>query len=52
MANPQIFVLICAFCHEPVDLETSKADENGNPVHEDCYVDYLNRPLPSQDSKS
>ena len=25
-------------CNEPVELKTSKTDENGKTVHEDCYV--------------
>ncbi len=28
----------CAICNEPVELETSKTDENGKAVHEDCYA--------------
>lgn len=28
----------CAICRECVTLEESKADECGQPVHEECYV--------------
>jgi len=28
----------CAICNEPVQLETSKTDENGRAVHGECYV--------------
>jgi hypothetical protein len=28
----------CNICNEPVELKTSKTDENGKTVHEDCYV--------------
>jgi hypothetical protein len=28
----------CCICTNPVSLETSKTDENGQAVHEDCYV--------------
>jgi hypothetical protein len=28
----------CAICNNPVLLETSKTDENGHAVHEECYV--------------
>jgi hypothetical protein len=28
----------CAICKESVTLEESKADENGQATHEDCYV--------------
>jgi hypothetical protein len=30
--------LICSICKEPVGIEASKTDEDGKPVHEDCYV--------------
>jgi hypothetical protein len=29
---------ICSLCNEPVELETSKTDENGRAVHEECYT--------------
>jgi len=38
MTSPLITQLTCSICHRPVSVETSKTDENGNPVHEDCYV--------------
>jgi len=28
----------CSICNGPVEPRTSKTDENGNAVHEDCYV--------------
>ena len=28
----------CPLCNQRVSLETSKTDEDGNAVHEDCYV--------------
>jgi hypothetical protein len=28
----------CSICDEPVELETAKTDEDGKPVHEDCYI--------------
>jgi hypothetical protein len=31
----------CAICKESVTLEESKADENGQATHEDCYVSRL-----------
>ena len=31
--------LRCRICHEPVSLQSNTVtDENGNAVHEDCYV--------------
>jgi hypothetical protein len=29
---------ICSLCNKPVSLETSRADEHGNAVHEGCYL--------------
>jgi len=28
----------CFLCGKPVPLSTSKTDENGNAIHEECYV--------------
>jgi len=28
----------CWICGKPVELESCKFDEHGQPVHEDCYV--------------
>jgi hypothetical protein len=33
----------CAICGKPVSLESAKADENGQTVHEKCYVLKLRR---------
>ena len=30
--------ILCAICGRRVTLELSKTDEDGNAVHEDCYV--------------
>ena len=30
--------LVCCICAGPVPLETSKTDECGKAVHEECYV--------------
>jgi hypothetical protein len=30
--------LACFLCNEEVALETTKIDESGKPVHEECYV--------------
>lgn len=29
---------ICLICREPVALESGKIDENGRPIHEECYL--------------
>jgi hypothetical protein len=31
-------VVICSICGRRVNLETSKTDEDGQAVHEECYV--------------
>jgi hypothetical protein len=28
----------CSICNEPVELETTKTDEYGKAIHEECYV--------------
>jgi hypothetical protein len=28
----------CSLCHKPVPLDTSKTDEYGKAVHEECYL--------------
>ena len=35
---------MCALCSKPVSLEEDKIDENGKPVHEDCYAKSLSKP--------
>ena len=30
--------LLCRICGKPVAVETSKTDEDGRAIHEDCYV--------------
>ena len=39
--QPFINIPMCALCDKPIALETAKADENGKPVHEDCYIKRL-----------
>jgi hypothetical protein len=29
--------LTCRICDQPVQLETTKVDEHGKAVHEECY---------------
>jgi len=29
---------VCCICAMPIRLETSKTDEHGHAVHEECYV--------------
>jgi hypothetical protein len=41
MIKPLSSIPICSVCHNPIHLEAAKADEDGKPVHEDCYVQRL-----------
>lgn len=39
MSEQDSFRLLCRICHEPVSLRSdTMVDEDGKPVHEDCYV--------------
>jgi len=29
---------LCGICNKPVDLEIAVTDQDGKPVHEECYV--------------
>src|SRR5215469_5262052 len=43
--------LTCAICREPVNLETAKTNEDGDGVHEDCYVQNMIRTDPEFDQR-
>lgn len=30
--------LVCSICGEPMNLQSAKWGEDGNAVHEECYV--------------
>jgi hypothetical protein len=32
---------ICSICNLPVALNNAKTDEDGNAIHEDCYLSKL-----------
>jgi hypothetical protein len=34
-------ILICSICNKRVTVETSKTDEHGDTVHEECYLSQL-----------
>jgi hypothetical protein len=42
---------LCASCREPLDLTTAKTDEDGQAVHEECYVDKVRDKSPSNSKK-
>jgi hypothetical protein len=29
---------LCSICNKPLDPKTAVTDQDGKPVHEDCYV--------------
>jgi hypothetical protein len=35
---PAEYSPICPVCHQPVRLEDAKTDEDGQAVHEKCYL--------------
>ena len=35
---PVAVVPLCVICRKPASLETAKADERGQTVHEECYL--------------
>ena len=41
---------ICFVCNQPVRLDHAKTDEDGNAIHEDCYLIKLRRKAGSQSS--
>ncbi len=43
---------ICSICHEPVPLNDAKTDEDGNAIHEDCYVTRLGITNPPEGSSA
>jgi len=45
MPNPTFFPT-CSLCHKPVELETTKVDERGKAVHEECYLFNLKKSPP------
>lgn len=38
---PTARYLTCSLCGQHIELETANTDENGQAVHEDCYVAYI-----------
>jgi hypothetical protein len=45
MTNPIPPFVVCSLCHKSVELESSKTDEQGKAVHEECYVEDLAKRL-------
>jgi hypothetical protein len=41
MEGPLVSFPLCSICKKVVDLKTSKTDEDGCAVHEECYVSKL-----------
>jgi hypothetical protein len=38
MTNPVTPPIICSICRKCIKFETSKTDELGHAIHEECYV--------------
>lgn len=38
MSTAKSSPLLCRICGEPVSVETSKTDDGGQAIHEDCYA--------------
>jgi hypothetical protein len=38
LSLPNAPFTICNLCNKPVELEKAKTDENGQAVHEECYL--------------
>ncbi|MCU1300648.1 MAG: hypothetical protein JWQ87_932 [Candidatus Sulfotelmatobacter sp.] len=44
MGGPTFPEIPCTICAKPVDLSVELcADEHGKAIHEDCYVEHLQR---------
>ena len=37
---------LCAICRKPVILETAKTDDDGQAIHEECYVEKIHGKIP------
>ena len=35
---------ICSLCNEAVEIETTKTNQDGKAVHEECYVKSISTP--------
>ena len=38
MVRSSPFEITCVICNKPVDLKTTKTNDLGKAVHEECYV--------------
>ena len=37
---------LCVICRESVTLETAKTDDDGQAIHEECYVEKIRGKIP------
>src|ERR1700727_373988 len=42
----------CSYCSQPLELETAKTDEDGQAVHEECYISKNRKPEPASKSRA
>jgi len=47
-----VAVPACAICNKSVSLETAKIDEDGQTIHEECYVLRVKREQVAQSPKA
>ena len=46
MQEPRGF--LCSICFKPIDVKQCKVDENGRPVHADCYDKWVLQTVPKK----
>jgi hypothetical protein len=42
---------MCVICNEPVDPRTAKTNDEGQPVHEECYAMKMKNNPPTENSE-
>jgi hypothetical protein len=42
---------LCTICREPVDLRIAKTDDEGEAVHEECYLMKMKDNPPTENSE-
>jgi hypothetical protein len=44
-------IVTCVICSKPVSLEVARIDENGQAVHEECYMERVQAKPPREERK-
>ena len=42
---------LCSICFKPIRLENYKIDEDGRPIHEQCYLDKMRFVPPDKNAR-